>query len=263
VVASLTIAWAQAADERLALIIGNSAYTHTSRLKNPINDARALSEVFRRLDYKVRLGIDQTKADLDSLIDSFSHDIKKAEVAVFFYAGHGMQIDSKNYIVPVDFDPESDVILIDQLLSFDTILNMMTLGPRINIVMLDACRDNPLATKLASNILSGRSLSLDGKRGVRLIGQGLAEVEGGVGTLIAYATQPGNVASDGAGDNSPFTAGMLQHLETEGLEIREFLTRVRRSVVAETSGKQIPWDHSSLVDRFFFRKKPRRFAPPP
>lgn len=251
------------AKDRVALIIGNSGYMNTSRLKNPVNDGKALSAAFSRLGYQVTSGLDLKKVEMDSQIRSFSKRLKGAEVAVFFYAGHGMQLDGKNYLVPIDFDPQVYTNLIDRLISFDSILNEMSRGPRTNIVFLDACRDNPLAKSLAQGMASGRSLSIDGKRGLRIVGSGLAEVEGKVGTLIAYATQPGNVASDGTGDHSPFTAGLLEHIETPGLEVREVLTRVRVSVVRETNEKQIPWDHSSLVDNFYFKKKKKRPPPPP
>jgi uncharacterized caspase-like protein len=250
------------AAERVALIVGNSSYVHSGRLKNPVNDAVSLTTTFTRLGFAVTTGIDLTKEDMVAYVDSFSNNLKDAKVALFFYAGHGMALNGKNYLIPIDFEPKSDLDLMAQLISLDGILNEMAGGERVNIVLLDACRDNPLANSLTASMSSGRSLTIE-ERGVKVVGQGLAEMKGEVGTLIGYATQPGNVASDGAGTNSPFTQGLLKHLEEPGLEIREILTRVRVSVVKETDNKQIPWDHSSLVKDFYFKKKKRKPAPPP
>ncbi|MDH5587218.1 MAG: caspase family protein, partial [Nitrospirota bacterium] len=186
-----------------------------------------------------------------------------AKVAVFFYAGHGLQLNNKNFLVPVDFDPRVEEYLGNQLIVLDTILQEMTRRTPVNVVFLDACRDNPFTDVLSARMTKGRSVAIDQHRGIQTVGTGLAEVKGSVGTLIAYATQPGNVAMDGEGDNSPFTLGLLQHLETPGLEVRELLMKVRGSVVEETSGVQIPWDHSSLMERFYFKKKRFRAPPPP
>jgi uncharacterized caspase-like protein len=251
------------AGKRVALILGNSAYGHSTPLRNPVNDANALSKAFTRLGFKVIQGVDQTKLEMDDQIQLFSEHLKGTELAVFFYAGHGIQLNFKNYLVPVDFNPRLDTNLISQLISLDNILHELEKKKCISIIFLDACRDNPLANKLAANLSSGRSLLIDEKRGVKVVGQGLAEVEGKAGTLIAYATQPGNVASDGDGKNSPFTEGLLEYIEQPGLEIRDMLSYVRMRVIKETAEKQIPWDHSSLVKKVYFKKKKRRFAPPP
>lgn len=259
-VASPTIAQAE---KRVALILGNSAYGHSTPLRNPVNDANALSKAFTRLGFKAIRGVDQTKSGMDNQIQLFSEHLKGAELAVFFYAGHGIQLNFKNYLVPVDFNPQVDTNLISQLISLDNILHELEKKKCISIIFLDACRDNPLANKLAANLSSGRSLLIDKKRGVKVVGQGLAEVEGKAGTLIAYATQPGNVASDGDGKNSPFTEGLLKYIEQPGLEIRDMLSYVRVRVIKKTAEKQIPWDHSSLVKKVYFKKKIRRFAPPP
>jgi uncharacterized caspase-like protein len=259
-VASSTIALAE---KRVALILGNSAYEHSTPLRNPVNDANALSKAFSRLDFKVIQGVDQTKLEMDNQIQLFSENLKGTELAVFFYAGHGIQLNFKNHLVPVDFNPQVDTNLISQLISLDNILHELEKKKCVSIIFLDACRDNPLANKLSANLSSGRSLLIDEKRGVKVVGQGLAEVEGKAGTLIAYATQPGNVASDGDGKNSPFTEGLLKYIEQPGLEIRDMLSYVRVRVIKKTAEKQIPWDHSSLVKKVYFKKKKRRFAPPP
>lgn len=251
------------AEKRVALILGNSAYRHSSPLRNPVNDAKALSESFTQLGFYVIRGIDQTKSGMDNHIRLFSKNVEGAKLAVFFYAGHGMQLNFENYLVPIDFDPQAGSNLISQLISLDNILHELEKEKRVSIIFLDACRDNPLANKLASNLESGRSMSIDENRGVKVVGQGLAEVEGKAGTLIAYATQPGNVASDGVGNNSPFTEALLRYLEQPGLEIRDMLSQVRVRVMKKTSDQQIPWDHSSLITKVYFKKKKTRFAPPP
>ncbi|MGD2271858.1 MAG: caspase domain-containing protein [Desulfobacterales bacterium] len=253
---------AQAA-KRVALILGNSAYLHSTPLRNPVNDANSLAEAFTRLGFTVVHGIDQTKTGMDNQIRLFSKKLKGAKTAVFFYAGHGMQLNFKNYLIPIDFDPRADTNLISQLISLDKILHELEKKKRVSIVFLDACRDNPLANNLAAKLSSGRSLAIDKTRGVKVVGKGLAEVEGKAGTLIAYATQPGNVASDGDGKNSPFTESLLKYIEEPGLEIRDMMSYVRVRVMKKTDEKQIPWDHSSLVKKVYFKKKKGRFAPPP
>lgn len=249
--------------ERYALVIGNSGYTHSAQLGNPANDARAVSDALEKLGFSVSRGFDLTKPDMDELFQAFSSLLEEDDVAVFFYAGHGMQIDKKNYLVPVDFNPLAVNPLINQLMILDQLLDSMASRAGVNIVFLDACRDNPLANQLMASMVRGRSVNIDQERGIKVVGQGLAQIKGKVGTLIAYATQPGNVALDGTGDHSPFTEGLLKHIDEPGMEVRKMLTQVRVSVVDETNGEQIPWDHSSLVDSFYFKKKTRRAPPPP
>lgn len=256
---------AQAAppSDRMALIIGNSAYRLTSPLKNPVNDAVALAAALERLGFSVVRGLDLSLAAMDSRISEFTRSLGESKVVFFYYAGHGMQLDGRNYLVPVDFDPVGQDALGDRLIAVDKILNDMTEGQRVNIVILDACRDNPLANKLSAEIKSGRYISLSGNRSVHIIGKGLAEIKGSVGALIAYATQPGNVAADGDGNHSPFADGLLQFIESPGLEIRDILTQVRKHVIQETKNRQIPWDHSSMIERVYLKQKQMQSAPPP
>ena len=251
------------AGERYALVIGNSGYTHSARLGNPTNDARAVAAKMEELGFSVSHGFDLTKPAMDELFQAFSSLLEEDDVAVFFYAGHGMQIDKKNFLVPIDFNPQTVGPLINQLMVLDELLNAMASRAGVNLVFLDACRNNPLANQLVASMTKGRSAIIDQNRDVKVVGQGLAQIKGKVGTLIAYATQPGNVALDGAGSHSPFTTGLLEHIAEPGVEVRKMLTRVRVSVLSETDGQQIPWDHSSLVDSFYFKKKKRRAPPPP
>ncbi|MFO0987819.1 MAG: caspase domain-containing protein, partial [Alphaproteobacteria bacterium] len=230
------------AEQRVALVIGNSAYKHAPALANPKNDAEGMAASLRRLKFEVVEGTDLDKPAMERLLQAFADKLEKADVALVFYAGHGLQVNGRNYLVPVDgkLDKESDLVF--QAVPLDVIQGLMEQGQRTNIMILDACRDNPLARNLART-MGTRSTS---------IGRGLGETKAGIGTLIVYATQPGNVALDGDTKNSPFTAALLKHIEAPGLEIRQVLTRVRNDVITATREKQVPWDSSSLRGDFFF-----------
>jgi uncharacterized caspase-like protein len=247
----------------MALIIGNSAYRFTSPLKNPVNDAVALAAALERLGFTVVRGFDLSSTAMDFQVSKFAESLRNAKVVFFYYAGHGMQIDGRNYLVPVDFDPSGKSTLGAGLVGMDKVLNNLTGGRSVSIIILDACRDNPLASKLSAEIKGGRYMTLSGDRGIQIIGKGLAEIKGGVGTLIVYATQPGNIAVDGDGNHSPFADGLLQYIESPGVEIRDILTQVRKYVIKKTLNRQIPWDHSSLVERVYLKPKLERSAPPP
>src|SRR5262249_17363626 len=157
--------------------------------------------------------------------------------ALVFYAGHGLQVHGRNYFVPVDARLDRETDLAFEAVPLDLVQQVMEQSRRTNILILDACRDNPLARNLA-RAMGARS---------RGIGRGLGQTQAGIGTLIVYATQPGNVALDGEGANSPFTAALLKHIETPGLEVRLVVSRVRQSVIEATRDKQVPWDSSSLI----------------
>jgi len=222
---------------RVALIIGNSAYQHTSALLNPYNDASALAATLRRLGFQVIEGLDVDVEKMAGRVRDFSRALKNASIALFFYAGHGLQLNAVNYLVPVDAKLVDEADAASETIELNDVLKHMERQAKTNIVILDACRNNPLARNL-TRTMGTRSAG---------IGQGLAEVRSGVGTMIAFATQPGNVALDGVSRHSPFTAALLKHIETPGLDIGDVLRRVRRDVLDETKGRQIPWDHSSLT----------------
>ena len=228
---------------RVALVIGNGAYLHTTFLPNAPNDGRAVAEMLRRLDFEVHEGIDLDRRRTEELIQRFSRSLRGADVGLFFYAGHGLQVAGSNYLVPTDAKLEDESDLDFEAIRLNIILNQLERQPRTNIVLLDACRDNPLARNLARSMGASRSTA---------IGRGLARISGSIGTLIAYSTEPDNVALDGEGPNSPFTTALLQHMDTPGLEIRQMLTRVRQEVIQATDSQQVPWDHSSLTGDFFF-----------
>ena len=231
-----------AAAERVALILGNGAYRNAPTLPNAPADARAIAQVLERLGFKVLDGIDFDRAATDALIHQFARELDDAKVALFFYSGHGMQVGGENYLVPVDAKLEHESDLDFETVPLRRIMNQLERSDRTSIVILDACRDNPFLRRVAS-----RSA---GTRG------GLAPLQSGVGTLVAYATAPDTVAMDGTGDHSPFTASLLKHIETPGLEIGQLLKKVRADVIADTARAQVPWDHSSLVGDFYF-------VPPP
>lgn len=233
---SLTVAHGS---ERVALVIGNGAYQHATKLKNPANDAADMARALREIGFEVTEGHDLDRRGIEAQIRAFSDRLDGAKVALFFYAGHGLQVDGRNYLVPVDARLQRPGDLALDTVDVQVVLQQMEAGQRANLVFLDACRDNPLARSLASALGSGRSAS---------VGRGLTSMQSPVGTLIAFATQPDAIASDGRGRNSPFTAALVKHIRTPGIDIAVLMRRVRNDVLAATGRKQVPWDHSSLTD---------------
>lgn len=229
------------AEKRVALVIGNSAYKNTTPLKNPSNDAVDMAEALRALDFEVIDGTDLRKRDMMKRIRAFAEKLDGADVGLFFYAGHGLQVDGRNFLAPVDAALKSDTDLDFEAIELNLVLKQLERNARLSIVFLDACRDNPLARNL---VVAGRSLA---------VGRGLAQVEKAVGMMIAFATQPGNIALDGEGRNSPFTKALLQHIGAEGASINDVMIDVRRDVLEETKGKQVPWENSSLTGQFYFK----------
>jgi uncharacterized caspase-like protein len=232
------------AEKRVALVIGNSKYTEATPLTNPANDANDLAAALKASGFEVILGLDLDKRGFDSKVRNFAALLDGSDVAVFFYAGHGLQVSGRNYLIPVDARLASERDLDFDAISLDLVLKQMELGrgDKTNIVFLDACRDNPFRGNLARSM---------GTRSANL-GQGLAQVETGVGTFISYSTQPGNVALDGAGRNSPFTAALAKHVRESDRNLTSTMIEVRKDVLAATGGKQVPWDHSALTGDFYF-----------
>ena len=227
------------AAKRVALVIGNGAYQNAPPLPNPINDGRAVADVLRRLDFVVIEAVDQDEAGMQELLRQFNAELQDADASLFFYAGHGLQVRGQNYLVPVDAALESEVDLPFEAVSVNVVLDLMEQTTPLRLMFLDACRDNPLA----------RSLSRAARGGV---GRGLARMDNRAGTLVAFATEPDKVALDGDGEHSPFALALLEHLETPGLEVRQMLSRVRATVIANTDGEQLPLDTSALVEDFYF-----------
>jgi uncharacterized caspase-like protein len=186
------------AERRVALVIGNSAYQHTPELANPRNDATDMAAALKELGFQVIEGFNLDKAAFDRKVRDFADVLSGAKVGVFFYAGHGLQVAGANYLVPVDAKLSTAAALDWEMVRLDLVQRTMERETETNVLFLDACRDNPLARNLA-RAMGTRSAE---------IGRGLAATESGVGTLISFSTQPGNVALDGTGRNSPF-AGVL------------------------------------------------------
>lgn len=235
-----------ASERRVALVIGNSEYQHTAALRNPKNDADAVSSKLESLGFDVVRGIDLDQDGMQRTIGEFSTKLSQADVGLFFYAGHGLQVAGENYLLPIDGKLSTELDLQFKAVKLNLILRIMEGQNRTSIVLLDACRDNPLAEEL--------SRSLGGTRGGS-IGRGLARVETGVGTYIGFSTQPGNVALDGDGENSPFASALVKRIDTPGLDIESLMRRVRQDVRDETRGTQTPWGNSSLIGRGFVFKE--------
>ena len=242
--AALVLAQPAAAQKRVALIVGNSAYTHAGALANPANDAADMAAALKAVGIEVILGLDLDKRGFDLKVRDFARALSDAETGIFFYAGHGLQVAGRNYLVPVDAQLQNERDLDFEAVALDFVLKQMELEreTKTNIVFLDACRDNPLGRNLARN-MGTRSAS---------VGRGLAQVQTGVGTFIAYSTQPGNVALDGQGRNSPFTAALAKGVREPGRNLTAVMIDVRKEVLSVTNGRQVPWDHSALTGDFYF-----------
>lgn len=236
---------------RVALVLGNSAYEHTVPLANPQNDAEAVSSALRDLGFDVYDGYDLGRSDATDLIRAFARAATDADTALLYYAGHGLEVGGINYLVPVDAQIRDEADLQFETINLNDIVALMERDERTNLIFLDACRDNPMAGNLARNMGTRSSA----------IGRGLARLDTGLGTLIAYATQPGNVALDGTGRHSPFTDALLQHIATPDLDVELMMRRVRRDVIDLTGGQQVPWSSSSLTGSFMFQTQPQTPEP--
>lgn len=247
---TLTAAFADRAlaEKRVALIIGNAEYANATSLANPANDANAIADSLERLDFSVVRGIDMGLMDMRRAVREFSRQLDGADVALFYYAGHGMQVFGENYLIPIDAELADEADLDFSSLKIDLVLRQMEREPRIKIVILDACRDNPFETQLAR--------SMGATRSTRALGSGLAEINPAGGTMIAFATDPGDVALDGTGKHSPFTEALLKHIETPGLEVNVMMTRVRGDVFRSTGERQRPWTNTSLTGEFYLAAEP-------
>lgn len=229
---------AEAKEKRVALVLGNAAYEHAQALVNPVRDAEAITSLLEDLDFQVISGFDQTKMQTQETIARFAREVRGADIALFFYAGHGMQVDGSNYLLPVDARLEDETSLDFEAVQIDFILRQMSRETGVRLVFLDACRDNPLAAVFAKANPSERATS------------GLAEIkiaDAGAGTLVAFATGPLKVAYDGSGDHSPFTTALLSHLGEKNVPLTTVMTAVTGDVYKATGGKQRPWVNVSLT----------------
>lgn len=229
---------------RVALVIGNSAYANAPQLANPRNDARSMASSLRTLGFVVEEGVDLDTAGMYSAVRNFGALAESADVALVFYAGHGIQVDGVNYLLPTDVSLARERDLNYEGVSLDLVMSEVAQTKRLGIVIIDACRDNPFAEQLARSMGPSRST---------LVGRGLARVEAApADTLIAFATRDGAVADDGDGANSPYTTALLSHLGEPGLEIGQYFRRVRDTVLDATNGRQEPFVYGSLsADQFY------------
>lgn len=222
------------ADSRVALVVGNSGYVNVSPLGNPANDARLMADTLHALGFTLVGGgaqIDLDKAGLDRMVRAFGSQLQGADVGLFYYAGHGVQVRGANYLVPIDANPTREADVDFQMLDANLVLRQMEgAGTRLNLVVLDACRNNPF-----------------GGRGLRATSTGLAQMQAPEGTLISFATQPGNVALDGEGGNSPYTRALAQTIQRPGLGIFDAFNEVGLAVKRATGGSQQPWVSSSPI----------------
>lgn len=238
----MTMVSGAGAAERVALVIGNSDYDHVSRLPNPRNDSADIAHSLRRLGFEVAELGDLGFTAMRRALGEFRKQALNAEMAVVFYAGHGMEVSNRNYLIPTDAELATDGAISYEAIPLDLVTEAVSGASTLKLVMLDACRNNPFA--------AGMELTSPD----RAIGRGLARVEPVAGTLVAFAAKEGTVASDGDGRNSPFTAALLKHLEEPGLEIQFLFRRVRDSVMLETRNRQQPFTYGSLPGREIFLK---------
>ncbi len=227
-----------------ALVIGNSAYEHTSLLRNPANDAKEIAKTLRRLGFEVKTLLDANQRKMEQVINDFGNNLRRKKgIGLFYYAGHGVQVQGENYLLPIDIIPQTaadvryDAVPVGKLLG-----QMEEADNNMNLVILDACRNNPFPQ-------SFRSANL-----------GLAQVNAPTGSFISYATAPGQVAADGEGANGLFTSSLLKHMVVPNLKLEEVFKRVRIDVQQASNNRQVPWDSSSLTGDFFFVPKGEQFV---
>ncbi|MEH2569989.1 caspase family protein [Bradyrhizobium sp. AZCC 2289] len=227
------------AEKRVAFVVGNGAYKNVAQLPNPPVDAKAMAGVLRNVGFEVVEGTNLTRDKMTEKLLDFGKKAQGADVAVFFYAGHGIAISGTNYLLPVDADIKSEMdVKLGAAINIDLTLDQTMSDAKVKLVFLDACRDNPFAAKIKSNSAT-RSVSVQ---------TGLAEMKSGEGTLIAFATGPGQTALDGQeGTNSPFTRALIANIATPGVEIQQAMTKVRAQVNEETNKGQLPWGHTNLI----------------
>src|ERR1700724_899686 len=227
------------ADRRVAFVVGNGAYKNAQPLPNPPIDAKAMAGVLRNVGFEVVEGPNPTRDKMSERLLEFGNKAQGADVALFFYAGYGIAINGTNYLLPVDADIKSEIdVKLGSAVNIDVTLDQTMSDAKVKLVFLDACRDNPFAARLRS-LKTTRSVNVQ---------TGLAEMKSGEGTLIAFATGPGQTALDGKeGTNSPFTRALIAHIATPGVEIQQAMTEVRAQVNEETNKGQLPWGHTNLI----------------
>lgn len=232
---------------KVALVIGNGAYKNANPLANPRNDAADMTKMLKAMGFTVVSGTDLDYSGMQKTIRSFLGEVEKADVALFFYAGHGIQVSGNNYLIPVDAKIEDTSALDFELVNIDAVTGHMGGTNKVGIVLLDACRNNPFTNSLTRN---------QGTRAVQ-VSKGLAQIASPAGgLLVAFATAPGDVAADGGkARNSPFTTALLKQLPEPGLEIELIMKRVKADVITETNNSQRPWHNSDLAAEVYLTQK--------
>jgi uncharacterized caspase-like protein len=231
-----------AADKRVALVIGNGAYRNAPQLPNPANDARDVADALKRLDFETIVGLDLDRAGMDAAAIQFSRAAREADVALFYYSGHALQFSGVNFLAPVDakLTDEADLRLLTRV---DNIVADLQRAKNLRILVLDSCRDNPLADELKRSIGRTRAVSVQ---------RGLAKIDSPEGVILAFATQAGRTADDGTGRNSPYTTAFLEHIESQE-EIGAVFRKISADVYAATGQSQLPELSLSLIGDFYLK----------
>ena len=221
---------------RQALVIGNSEYEHAGRLRNPVNDAKAIGSTLQRLGFRVTLLMDADQRRMESTIRDFGDQLRQRKgVGLFYYAGHGMQLNGENYLLPTDINPSSEEDVRYDAIPLGKLLAQMQVAKNtMNVVILDACRNNPFP------------------KSFRTFNPGLVQVNAAAGTFISFATAPGQVAADGEGTNGLFTGKLLRHIDTPDIKIEEVFKRTTADVYRESNQRQAPWVQYSVIGDFYF-----------
>lgn len=237
-----------ASSKRVALVVGNSNYLHSTTLTNPKNDAEDLSKALDAADFKVIMALDKDLLELSTTLDYFYKEVQGAETALIFYAGHGMQFQGVNYLIPIDAKLRSPTRFKQETIALQDIIQAVERRAKITLVFLDACRDNPIADDLKRKFL--------GKSRSAVVSRGFAPMQlRNSDTLIVFAAAPNRTASDGSGRNSPFTKALLNNIHSPGVEIELMMKRVTNQVYQETKGEQTPERLSRLTSEFVFMQK--------
>ena len=235
-----------ATSRRVALVIGNGAYTTVDRLKNPANDASAVAGALTRLGFDVDERHDLGVAPMQRALRDFEDKAEGAEWALVYYAGHGLEQNGKNWLIPVDAELTRATDLPDEAIPVERVLDRLSGGRKLRMVILDACRSNPYLSRMVMNGATTRAVA-----------QGLAAIEPPHGEVVFYAARDGSVAADGPGANSPFATAIVKHMEEEGVELGRFFRKVTSRVLAMTKNQQEPFVYGRIPDEDFYFKPPQ------
>ncbi|RQH16433.1 caspase family protein [Bradyrhizobium sp. RP6] len=236
------------ADRRVAFVVGNGSYKNVAQLPNPPIDAKAMAATLRNVGFEVIEGSNLSRDQMTEKLLDFGRKAQGSDIALFYYAGHGIAVGGTNYLLPVDADIKTEMdVKLGAAINIDLTLEQTMGDAKVKLVFLDACRDNPFAAKIKSNSAT-RSVNVQ---------SGLAEMKSGEGTLIAFATGPGQTALDGQeGNNSPFTRALIDNITRPGVEIQQAMTSVRAQVNEETHKGQLPWGHTNLIGAVYLNQAP-------